>query len=633
MLPPEKQISERAYPLTTISHRNRILPSAVPGYGRAVMALLFIALVACSEAPAPIPASTTDASAFTRFLDTAYAADMRALPQTAKRRGVGDNNRDWNAVSEDFRKERRELAQTRLDALQTFDQDTFSDDQRLSWQLFQQVQQRSIASDEFRHERYVIHQHRGAHTQVPSFLINVHKIGNQQDAEDYIARLRNIGPLFDQVIEQLRIREQKGLFLPDWSYPKMIESSRNTLVGQPFSGEGDSLLWTDFNDKLDAIELAPATSEKLRQEAREALVEIVGPAYTRLIEEFEHQAALAPAQDGVWKFPRGEEFYAERLRFFTTTDLNAEQIHAIGLREVARIHAEMRAIMAQVEFEGDLAEFMRFMREDDQFYYANDNDGRQQYLAQATALIDDMRTRLPEVFGLLPQADVVVYRVEPFRERAAGKAFYQAPPADGSRPGIYYANLYDMDSMPIYQMEALAYHEGIPGHHMQRAISIELQGVPEFQKYATFTAFTEGWGLYSEYLPLEMGYYSDPYSNFGRLSMELWRAARLVVDTGIHSKRWTREEAIAYLVANTPNSEYDATKAIERYSAMPGQATAYMIGKLKILELRQQAAGSLGDDFDIRAFHDEVLKDGPVPLSILETKIKLWIERQQSARS
>jgi len=282
---------------------------------------------------------------------------------------------------------------------------------------------------------------------------------------------------------------------------------------------------------------------------------------------------------------------------------------------------EMKAIMAEVGFEGSLAEFFVFMREDQQFYYPTTDEGREAYLAEANRVIDAMRAKLPEMFGLLPKSELIVKRVEAFREKSAGKAFYQGPPADGSRPGIFYANLYDMADMPKYQLEALAYHEGVPGHHMQRAISVELKDVPEFQKYASFTAYTEGWGLYTEQLGREMGFYEDPYSNFGRLAMELWRACRLVVDTGIHSKRWTREEAIDYLVENTPNSVGDSSKAIERYIAMPGQATAYMIGKLKIIELREKAKAAMGDKFDIRQFHDEVLKDGPVPLSLLEQKV------------
>jgi uncharacterized protein (DUF885 family) len=365
---------------------------------------------------------------------------------------------------------------------------------------------------------------------------------------------------------------------------------------------------------------------KLLADAKEAMLKMVEPAYRRLITELEKQAEIAPDADGVWKFDQGDDFYQERLRWFTTTDLSADEIHNIGLREVARLHKEMKAIMLEVGFEGSFAGFLVHMREDERFYYPTTEQGREAYLAEAVRLIDVMRTRLPDVFAVFPESQLIVKRVEAFREQSAGKAFYQRPSPDGSRPGIFYANLYDMANMPKYQLEALAYHEGIPGHHMQRAISVELDGIPEFQRYATFTAYTEGWGLYTEQLGREMGFYEDPYSNFGRLAMELWRACRLVVDTGIHRKRWTREQAIDYLVINTPNSVGDSTNAIERYIAMPGQATAYMIGKLEIVRLREKAIEKMGDKFDIRQFHDVVLKDGPVPLSLLEEKVDAMIE-------
>jgi uncharacterized protein (DUF885 family) len=285
----------------------------------------------------------------------------------------------------------------------------------------------------------------------------------------------------------------------------------------------------------------------------------------------------------------------------------------------------MRGIMQKVKFEGSLQAFFLFMRNDDQFYYANTDEGRQRYMTEAKDFIDKMETTLPAYFGLTPKARMVVKRVEAFREQSAGKAFYQSPSKDGSRPGTYYANLFDMRSMPTYQMEALAYHEGIPGHHMQRAIAQELEGIPEFQKYVNFTAYTEGWGLYSEELGKDMGFYADPYSDFGRLAMELWRACRLVVDTGIHEMQWSREKAIQYLIDSTPNPEADSVKAIERYIAMPGQATAYMIGKLKIMELRDRAQTELGDKFEYPDFHDTILKNGPVPLTVLEENVNKWI--------
>jgi uncharacterized protein (DUF885 family) len=265
------------------------------------------------------------------------------------------------------------------------------------------------------------------------------------------------------------------------------------------------------------------------------------------------------------------------------------------------------------------------MRDDEQFYYPNTDEGKARYLSEATNLIDDMRLKLDEMFITKPKAKLNVKAVEAFREQSAGKAFYQRPSEDGTRSGLYYANLYDMKAMPTYQMEALAYHEGIPGHHMQLAIQQELKDVPKFRKFGGYTAYIEGWGLYSEYLPKEFGAYQDPYSDFGRLAMELWRACRLVVDTGIHSKKWTREKGIAFYSDNTPNAVSDVVKMVERHIVMPSQATAYKIGMLKILELRANAKTKLGDRFNIREYHDQILKYGPLPLNVLEAKVDAWI--------
>ncbi len=300
-------------------------------------------------------------------------------------------------------------------------------------------------------------------------------------------------------------------------------------------------------------------------------------------------------------------------------------MHNLGLRETERIHGEMREIMKQVDFDGTLQEFFELTRSDDQFFYENTEEGRERYLQEARAIIDDMRGRLDELFLRKPEADLKVKAVEPFRERSAGKAFYQRPAPDGSRPGTYYVNLYDMKDMPVYQMRALAYHEGIPGHHMQIAVAQELEGLPKFRRFGGYTAYNEGWGLYSEWAPKEMGLYQDPYDDYGRLAMELWRAGRLVVDTGLHHQRWTREEAIEWLSENTPNPQGDVVKAIERYIVMPGQATAYKIGMLKIQGLRQRAERQLGEAFDVREYHDTVLANGPVPLNVLERLVDGYI--------
>ena len=573
----------------------------------------------------------TVAAAFRAFLDENYAVDMERYPLSATYRGIKTNQDKWNSAAESFRQETRALNEARLQQLAEFDRAALDTANQLSYDLYKLGLERALASDDYRHHRFVIHQHGGPHTSMASSLINILRVNELKDAQDYIARLNGVGIWFDQVIEQMEIRTRENFLLADWQYPPMIQSSKNVITGAPYDESGeDSALWADFKGKVAALDVDEATRETLLVEARTALTEVVKPAYERLIVALEEQAENAPDADGVWKFKDGDKFYAQRLNWYTTTDLSADEVHTIGLREVARIQGEMEAIKNKVGFEGSLAEFFVFMREDEQFYYPTTDEGRAKYLAEATRLIDVMRERLPEVFGLLPKAELTVKRVEKFREQSAGKAFYQGPPPDGSRPGIYYANLYNMMDMPKYQMEALAYHEGVPGHHMQLAISVELQGIPEFQKYSSFTAYTEGWGLYTEQLPKEMGFYQDPYSDFGRLAMELWRACRLVVDTGIHQKRWTREEAIDYLVANTPNSVGDSTKAIERYIATPGQATAYMIGKLKIVELREKARTAMGENFDIRAFHDEVLKDGPVPLSILEQKVDAMIAAGQA---
>ena len=538
----------------------------------------------------------------------------------------------WDDISDEEADARIAIAKNRLEKLNSFDTSKLSEQEQLSLRLYKLGIERDLANDEFRHHRYIVHQFRAAHTQVPSFLINIHSVKSKEDARAYIGRLDNVRTYFDQVIEQMKVREKAGVFPPAWAYDQMIDASKNVITGAPFdSSEIPSTIWEDFQNKVNSLDITEAEKTTLLGEAKAALVTSVMPSYEKFIEELAHQREITPEGDGVWRLPNGDQWYQNRLNWFTTTDLTAEEVHQIGLDNVERIHDAMRDIMKQVKFEGTLQEFFVFMREDEQFYLPSTDEGRQQYLDMAKTAIDDMREAIPEYFGILPEAPMIVKRVEAFREQSAGKAFYQSPAQDGSRPGIYYANLYDMKAMPTYQLEALAYHEGIPGHHMQRAIAQELEGVPQFQKFLSFTAYTEGWGLYTEELAKDMGFYKDPYSDFGRLAMELWRACRLVVDTGIHAKKWTREEAVDYLVENTPNPEYDAQKAIERYIAMPGQATAYMIGKLKIMELREHAQAELGDKFDWKGFHDEVLKYGPVPLSILEENINAWITSQKRA--
>ena len=604
--------------------------------------LTSITMTGCTEAPSGVQPTTsptttettavavqTESQRLATFFQESFDEDVSSSPIWQSYLGIKDDYDKWDDVSDAATQAEIYKITARLAQSKTFDTSQLSAQEQLSLQIFQQDIERQLANDEFRHHVYIMHQFRAAHTFIPSFLINIHRINDISDADAYIQRLHGVSTMFDQVIDQLRIREKLGVFPPKWAYDQMIQASNNVISGNPFTqSENDSTILADFTQKLGALGLSQAEQASYLSKANTALNKSVKPAYEKLIAELMKQRLLSPEGDGVWRLPDGDKWYQNRLEWFTTTDLNAEQVHQIGVQNVERIHAQMREIMAQVNFEGTLSEFFTFMRTDPQFYYPDSDQGRADYMADAKAYIDKMEAKIPEYFGLTPKSPMVVKRVEAFREQSAGKAFYQSPAVDGSRPGIYYANLFDMMAMPTYQMEALAYHEGIPGHHMQRAITQELEGIPDFQKYASFTAYTEGWGLYTEELGKDMGFYADPYSDFGRLAMELWRACRLVVDTGLHAKQWSREKAIDYLVENTPNAKYDAVKAIERYIAMPGQATAYMIGKLKIMELRDKARNALGEDFDIRSFHDEVLKDGPVPLSLLEAKIDTWIQQQ-----
>ena len=400
----------------------------------------------------------------------------------------------------------------------------------------------------------------------------------------------------------------------------------NSDVENLLNAGDDNAIIEDFMGKVDGIEIDDDARVALKEDALAAWNSSARPAYGRLLAEMKRQQAIAPTDDGIWRLDDGAEYYQALLTNYTTTDLTADQIHAIGLREVERIHGEMRAIMEQVGFEGSLQDFFQYTRTDDRFFY----DNREDYLADAAAKIEAMEEKLPEYFGVLPTDPLVIKPVEAFREKSAGKAFYQRPAPDGSRPGTYYVNLYNLRDMSKNELEALAYHEGHPGHHLQLSIQTQLGDVPPFRRFGGVTAYSEGWGLYSEELGKDMGFYTDPYSDFGRLGMELWRAARLVVDTGLHHKRWSREEAIQYLTDNTPNPDGDIRKAIERYAVMPGQATAYMIGKLKIMELRERARVELGDRFDIRAFHDTILTSGPVPLSIMEENVETWIATEKA---
>ncbi|TXB67362.1 DUF885 domain-containing protein [Vicingus serpentipes] len=569
---------------------------------------------------------STEVARLNQWFADVFERNLMDYPQFLTRLGRKDRQGELNDISEARRLKDIEEAKSDLAELLKFDPNKLDEQTKLSFRLYKRRLEREIKYAKYDHYSYPVNQMHGIQSELPSFMLNMHQIENKEDALAYVSRLNAIKPLFDQLIENLKIRADKGIIVPKFVFGHLYNDCNN-IIGDT-KKVNENLFIVDLTDKLAKTELTEEDKKEIITSAEKAVTESVFIAYQNLVAYLKDLEQLATTDDGVWKFEDGENFYNYRLEEITTTNLTSDEIFNTGKAEVERIHNEMKAIMKQVNFEGSLQDFFKFMKEDQQFYYADGAEGKAKMLAGYQDIVDSMEAHLDEVFYTKPKARMEVKAVEEWREKSAGKAFYQRGTPDGTRKGTFYANLYKMADMPTYEMEALAYHEGIPGHHMQGSIAQELTDLPEFRKYSGYTSYSEGWGLYCELLPKEMGFYQDPYSDFGRLAMELWRACRLVVDAGIHQKRWTREEAIAFLMENTPNSENSCTKAIERYIVMPGQATAYKVGMLHILKMREKAKTALGDKFDIRQFHDIFLRSGGVPLEIFEEQIDEWIAKE-----
>ncbi len=585
---------------------------------------------ALAATPEQIKAETAKANA---FFERVFNEGVDRSPLFQGYLGIKKDQDKWDDFSEQHALDELVLTTQHLAELKRdLNFEALDDQAQVSYRLFVAQSEDAIEGWKWRYHGYLFTQMGGMHADAPAFLINYHPVDNVTDARAYITRLRGFTVMFDQLIAGAKIREARGILPPKFVFPLLISASREVITGAPFDGSAKaSALWEDFQGKVNALKDADAaTKAQLLADGRAALLEAVKPAYDKLIAMFAAQEKVATTDDGVWKLPDGAEYYNFALRQNTTTNLSAEEIHALGLREVKRLQDAILTIRDKVGFKGDLAAFMQFAREDKQFYYPNTAEGRAAYVKRATGIIDDMRTHLGEFFTVLPKAGLVIKEVEPFRQQGAAAAFYEQPSADGSRPGTYYINTYDMKGLPIWEMETLAHHEAIPGHHMQIAIAQELTGIPKFRKFSSgYTAYVEGWALYTEYFPKEYGFYSDPYMDLGRLADEILRAARLVVDTGIHAQHWTRQQVVDYMRANTPDSERDIFTESNRYIVWPGQATAYKVGQLKILELRELAKKELGAKFDIREYHDLVLQDGALPLNILEENVRAWIAKKK----
>ena len=541
---------------------------------------------------------------------------------------------EWDDLSLEAEAERAGIWTDALASLHSdFNYNQLSYQDKITYRVFELYANTQLDFYNYRNHAYLITHRSGPQINLPQVLTEAHEIAGYSDATAYITRLRGIGGVFDQLIERMETSAALGVVPPSFIIPQIITSARNVIVGKPFDNSAnDNFILVDFRAKVNALgSLNDAQKAELIAAARDALVNDVKPAYERLIAYLQGLQSLASDEPGLWQFPNGKAYYTMLLRWRTTTLLSPNQVHKRGIRNVRKTHREMKQIMQQVGFESDgLQDFFEFMRTDKRFFFKNTEAGRTRFLNEARAVIDTMETHLPEAFITLPRTELLVKAVEPYRQETATVAFYQPGSSANSRPGIFYVNLYDMGKQPVYELEALAYHEGIPGHHLQVMIADEKNFGNYLRSSSLHTAYVEGWALYAEQLAKEMGFYLDPYSDFGRLSMQLWRACRLVVDTGMHYKGWSRQEAIDYLLDNTPSPEAECISEIDRYVVLPAQATAYMIGKLRILQLRAFAQKKLGDAFDLREFHEVLLTNGSVPLPLLQEIIEDWIANKLS---
>ena len=521
-----------------------------------------------------------------------------------------------------------------------FNYDALNDDAKLSWDLWKFQNEQTKASYAMRHMNYVFEQMNGTHSFLPTFLISFHKVESMEDMQAFTKRVTAVGKGIDQLIVHAKANAKKGVRPPRFAYEIVIEEVEKILTGQPFTDDTeDAPLWADAKSEVAALlekeSIDQAQAEQLLAAAKTAINGEFKTGYQNLLAFLQADIAnTTEVAQGVGALPGGEAYYNHRLKMMTTTEMTADQIHQLGLSEVTRLRAEMEVLKEKAEFSGTLGEFFTFLRDsrdDDRLYYPETDEGRQGYIDDATAAIENIKAQLPNYFGILPKADLEVRRVESFREQDGAPQHYFSGTPDGSRPGIYYAHLSDMSAMPKNQLEVIAYHEGLPGHHMQISIAQELEGVPTFRTQAGFTAYAEGWGLYSELLAKEMpDTYVDVYSDFGRLTSEIWRAIRLVVDSGMHSKGWSQQQAVDYFATNSPAPLPAIEAEVRRYLVIPGQATAYKVGMLDILRLRKLAEGELGDAFDIREFHDVILGGGSLPLSLLDRKVKRWIAESKT---
>jgi uncharacterized protein (DUF885 family) len=548
----------------------------------------------------------------------------------AEQFGYRKHNAHLNDESE--AKADRDFARWRgyLADLKAYDPASQSTSQRLSTRVLTWFIESQVEGERFKLHNYPVNQLFGVQSNTPDFLINQHQIQDLRGAEDFLSRLGEVGRKFGQVQEGLVLREQKGIVPPRFVIERVLTEMRG-FANQPAA---QNPLYKHFAEKVTALKtVSDSDKQALLGRCTQALTGVVVPAYGKLIVFFEAQLTRASSDDGVWKLPDGEAFYGWALRNQTTSRMTPAQLHALGVAEVARIETQMAAILsAQLQLQAGetTAQAMSRLAKDPRFLYPNNDAGRQAALSDYAKMVEQQLQSSKQVIGLSPKSPMEVKRIPEFKEKTAPGAYYNPPAMDGSRPGVFYANLRNMEEVPKFGMRTLAVHEGVPGHHFQIALAQEQRGGPTFRKVLPFTAYAEGWALYAEWLGSEMGLYKDdPFGDLGRLQAELFRAVRLVVDTGIHAQRWTRQQAIDYMLNKTGMPSGDVVAEIERYIVSPGQACAYKVGMLSIQAARQRAEKALGAKWNadaIKAFHDVVLGSGSLPLEVLDELVDAWIK-------
>ena len=588
---------------------------------------LIVAGAFAAATPAWAAPSQGEDARLDAFFESVFQRDLARNPAGQSSMGVmGGTAGWWPDVSRARADENVALVRRDLAELRRFDRAALSPDARLSYDLFAYDAEEAIERHRWRGNHYPVCQMRGPQRDIPQTLINNHPIASVTDAEAYVARLHAVRPYLAAVVAGLERQAANGVVPPPFSAPLVIGNCEKLIAGAPFqSGAPDSPILADFRSKLAKLTVSDAEMARLMKAAEAGLTQGFGPGFGQLIDHLRGIRCGANCNDGVWRLPDGDAYYAAQLRWNTTLPPSPAEVHGIGIEETERLHGEMRAVAKRAGFAGSLAELFEYVRSQDRFYYPDTAEGKTAYLDAMRAKIAAVTARLGDLTNHVPSADVLVKPVEPWLEASAGTAGYFAPSADGSRPGILYVNTRDMRNLPIFELSALSYHEGVPGHHLEKAVTRALTGLPKFRAFGGYTAFSEGWALFAEQLPIDMGLYDDPWQEFGRLSMELMRAGRLVTDTGVHALRWSREKAVTWLDDNTPANHADNVTAIQRYIVTPGQACAYEMGKLKLVELRDRARTKLGDGFDLRHFNDRVLGSGPLPLPMLEANIDAWI--------